>query len=485
MNTKREEKALYEFKHIMDDLLHLLGKAANAKTGYLYWVNRYRNQFVLETTFTVMPNVMFQDRIQFDKFFLKKFKDLDTELQLVVDKDLDKSELLHYFESNPIKHLTLIPFVNNGETVAITVLETTDKLLLGDIRNTLSAYKNAHINVLNTYLELTELYQEESRWNIYDDSLKVMINEHENISIIRQMIESMQKILPSGSISVAMRGMETWVTVLRSKKSSPYPSLGLMVEEKSMAYDALQKGDALFSIHFNQNPKRISSSESGTEGATLAMPLMIMDRRHAVVLAYDKNPLSFSETIKHQLKNLVYMASLALKANMGNHQTDKIIFTTEYGNFTRDLWELTIDRELKRERSSSEKIWFGLIGLENLSELRSKLRLDDLKRLQRTLVKALNPSRLGYNGLIGFHSDYVYAYLFIGTDETHHEQWLKTNIHDMANKLDLQDERKISVSIKAGYVQLMGSDLTVDEVIDDAKQALSEALRGTKKTVNY
>lgn len=246
-----------------------------------------------------------------------------------------------------------------------------------------------------------------------------------------------------------------------------------------------KKGDTLFSIHFNQNPKRVSTSEAGTEGATLAIPLLITERRHAVVLAYDKNPLSFSETVKHQLKNLVYMASLALKANIGSQQSDKIIFTTEYGNFTRDLWELTIKKQLQRPYNKNEKMWFGLIGLENLSEIRSKFRLDDLKKLQRILVKALNPSRLGYNGLIGFHSDYVYAYLFVGADESHHERWLQTNIHDLANKLDLQDERDVEVKIKAGYVELIGNDLTVDEVVDDAKQALSEALRGTRKTVNY
>jgi len=485
MNTKREEKALYEFKHIMDDLLQLLGKSTHAKTGYLYWVNRSRNQFVLETTYTVMPNVMFQDRIQFEKFFLNKYTDLDQELQLTIGKDLDKADLLHYFENTPIKHLTLIPFINNGETVAITVLETTEKLLLSDFSDTISAYKNAHVNVLNTYLELTDLYQEETRWAGYDDSLKRMINERENISVINQMVDEMQKILPTGGISVAMRGMETWVTVLRSDNSYSSPTLGLMVEEKSMAYDALQKGDTLFSIHFNQNPKRVSTSEAGTEGATLAIPLLINERRHAVVLAYDTNPLSFSETIKHQLKNLVYMASLAVKANIGSHQADKIIFTTEYGNFTRDLWELTIKKQLKRPYRKNEKVWFGLIGLENLSEIRSRFRLDDLKKLQRILVKALNPSRLGYNGLIGFHSDYVYAYVFIGIDESHHDRWLKTNIHDLANKLDLQDERDVEVKIKAGYVELIGNDLTVDEVIDDAKQALSEALRGSKKTVNY
>lgn len=485
MNTKREEKALFEFKHIMDDLMHLLGKSTNAKTGYLYWVNRSRNQFVLETTYTVMPNVMFQDRVQFEKFFLNNYKDLENELQLTVGKDIDKSELLHYFENTPIKNLTLIPFRNNGETVAISVLETSEKLLLGDYSDTFSAYKNAHVNVLNTYLELTDLYQDENKWSDYDDSLKRMSNEHDSISVLNLMIDEMQAILPSGGICVALRGMETWVTVLRSQNAGVSPSLGLMVEEKSMAYEALQKGDSLFSIHFNQNPKRVSSSETKTEGATLAIPMMVAERRQAIVLVYDNNPLAFSETVKHQLKNLVYMASLNLKANLIKNHSDKNLFTTEYGNFSRDLWELSLKKQLKRPAIPGEKIWFGLIGLENLSAIRSRFRLEDLKKLQRILVKALNPSRLGYNGLIGFHSDYVYAYIFVGAEESHHERWLKTNTHDLANKLDLQDERKVDIRIKAGYVELNDPDAVADELVADTKKALSIALRGDKTTVGF
>src|SRR5690554_5917092 len=127
MSTRREEKALLEFKHIMDDVVHLLRKSTDAVTACFYWVNRVREQFILETSATITPNVMFQDRINFDMLFLDSYKEIETIVQLELGKDLDGDQLRHYYDFVPVKYLTLIPFVNNGETVAVTVLETEEK----------------------------------------------------------------------------------------------------------------------------------------------------------------------------------------------------------------------------------------------------------------------------------------------------------------------------------------------------------------------
>ncbi len=63
MSKRREEKALLEFKHIMDDVVQLLRKATGAETVYFYWVNHVRKQFVLETNSTSLPNVMLFERL--------------------------------------------------------------------------------------------------------------------------------------------------------------------------------------------------------------------------------------------------------------------------------------------------------------------------------------------------------------------------------------------------------------------------------------
>lgn len=483
MSSKREEKALLEFKHIMDDLMQLVGRSSGAQTAYLYWVNRSRQQFVLETTFTVLPNVMFKDRIAFERFFLDQFKDIKDIIQVELGNEIQKDQLLHYYDKVPTSHLTIIPFVNNNSTVALTVLETNERLDLKELENTISAYKNAHMNVLNTYLELTDLYDDQNKWTDYDESTDRITTKLTNVEILNVMVEEMQKILPSGGVSVALRGMETWVTVIRSTNSPESPSIGLMVEEKSMAHEALQKGETLFSIHFNQNPKRISTSEASTDGATLAIPILIAEKRCAVVLAYDKNPLTFKESTKHQLKNLVKIASLTIQANRENKEFTQNLLATEYGNFQPDLMDLCITTQMKR-LTEKQKMWFGLVGIENLSELRSRFRLEDLKKLQRLMVKALNPSRLGLNGLIGFHTDYVYSYVLVSSDENHHTEWLNTIKSDLKDKLDFGDGRKVAVQIQFGSKKVESDSDSVDNLWKEVKHSLSSTMRNENATIS-
>lgn len=484
MNTKREEKALLEFKNLMADLILLLGKATGSRTGYLYWVNRSRRQFVLETKFTNEPNVMFQDRVPFQKSYLDRYRDLDKVIQLVVGRDVKEEELDHYFNRLPVSHLLLIPFRNNGETVAISVLETTERLSLKDHELSLSAYKSAHINVLNTYLELTDLYEDQNKWTAFDSAVEKFNTAMDATEVLDVMLQEMQKLLSSGSAVVALRGMDTWVTVLQSNPSASALSIGLLVEERTMAHDALSKGEPVFSMHFNQNPKRISSLEYQTEGASLAMPMMITQRRHAVVVAYSENPLIFTESLKHQLKTLVKIASLTIEASLMRSAGQTDLFVSEFGSFIADLWELSLRQIDRRTHNPDEHIWFGLAGIENLTEIRSRYRLDELKKMQCYLVKALNPARTGYKGLVGFHSDYVYAYLFVSRSENHHQEWIEKSMRDIKKRFDLGDGQPVSLDVKFGSVKVIPGKTDVLQIVSDAKKALAFAMKDDVIVVN-
>jgi hypothetical protein len=258
---------------------------------------------------------------------------------------------------------------------------------------------------------------------------------------------------------------------------SPVP--GLVMEEKSMAYDALQKGEPQFSIHFNQNPKRISGDERKSEGATLAVPLIINGRRHGVVLAYDKNPLTFKESTKHQIINLVRTAVLSIQVNLDRLPVDKDLFTSDYGNFIPDLWELALQKELNRKNGRDYTLWFGLITIDNLQALRSKYRLEELNRIQRTLVNSLNPNRFGANGFIGFNSDYVMTYLVNCLSQQKYDDWIQAVEDKFRTPLELSDGKQIKLGIKLGSVRVDSNFNEVHDIVSAAKKELSGELNAT------
>ncbi len=475
MGSERHDKALREFKHILQDLVFLIRTSTGADTTYLVWVNKQRQQFVWEADSTVAPNVMFADRIQFDQFYLDEYKDIENPVILKIGADVSKEELRHYFDFIPVKQSIVIPFINKGETVALTVIETEKPLEMEVILESILAYNNAISNVLNTYLELVDLDEVQKEWESYEESLQKFNFKMHKVELVQMAMKGIKDILPGSGVSFMAKGLDTWNTTLTSSGFNASLPFGLKLDEKSVSYQALEKGDSLFAMHFNQTPKRVSSAESMTEGASLAVPILINSSRQGLVLVHDNDPLVFNEAVKHKVSNLVRIAALNIQSGLRNGDQD--IFTNEYGAFIPDLWEKAVENELALNRSDIHT-WFGLITPGNLSELRTKFRLEELQMIQKDIVSLINPSAHDTNGIIGFHSDYIYAYIIQHKEQDAIERWLNQIDAYVANGFELSDGNQISISFKTGYTELNPATYSDSHsVLTAAKSGLNEAVK--------
>ncbi|MEX0844788.1 MAG: GAF domain-containing protein [Balneolaceae bacterium] len=477
MSLDRQEKALREFKQILQDLVHLLRTSTKVQLSYLCWVNRSRQQFVWETNSTGLPNVMFQDRVAFGNHFLKDYKDTEEVVQLEVGEDIEKAKLIHYFDFVQAKNILIIPFVNKGETVALTVLESEQEIDQEAIQDRIIAYNNALVSVLDTYLEVVDLHENQQEWEEYEESVNKLDYRLHRVEILGKMIEEMQKNLPNGGAVLLAPGMESWNVVLRSQNSKNAPKLGLALEEKSVAYEALEKGEPVFTMHFNNNPRRIASTEKRTEGASYAIPLMIHDRRQGVVICYDNDPLTFKESTKHKLSNLVRIAALSIQSSVKKSGMVQELMTQNFGAFMPELWEIALNNELaKMKKGEGSVSWFGLIAPDDVSGLRTKYRLEDLQNIQTDFVTALNPSRYGVPGYIGYNSDYVYAFLIQSDDVEAVSFWMEKMKSKLESGLKLSNGGMIRVQFKVGYTRLTDQSSNSYQVMEKAKKALSKVM---------
>ena len=483
MGQKRQDKALREFKQVLEDLVFLLRSASGMETVYMYWINRSREQFVLETKSTSLPNVMFEDRVALDSHFLHRYRDITEPVTIEVGQQVEPEALGHYYEEVPVSYLTILPFTNNEETVALTVLESKKELFTDQQSEVIYSYIQALRNMLNTYLEISDLYQKQEEWIDYEDSLAVLDTRAHRTQIIDNMINAMQQMLGEGGVSFLAQAGGVWSNVLNARDARHAPPIGMPVEKRTLAFDALEKGHPEFSIHFNDNPKRISPRELHTEGATLAIPMLMKERRQGLVLVYDQNPLLFKESTKHKLVNFVRVAGLQIMANNGSLDLETGIFTNSMGALLPDLWEKSVDTELYRKKNELTRhyTWLGLITLSELPSIRTKLRLEELQRMQNDMVEAFNPGRFGISGSIGFHSDYVYSFIIQSRDRKAVEKWSKSLKKEFREPFQLSNGKEISSGIKVGFT-LLGDDLADSyEAISNAKAALSQAMKSRQE----
>ncbi|MEX0928575.1 MAG: GAF domain-containing protein [Balneolales bacterium] len=476
-NGKREQGAERKFKQLVHDLTVLLRHSTDVETVMLYWINKEREYFVLETKTTRCRHTMFQDRVAFSDLYLNDYKNIKEPVQLEVGNHVNGDKLTHYFNEVPVRYLNLLPFNNNGETIALTVMESKNGSFGSGQEEAMAVYMNALGNLLQTYLELNDLADNQNQWIDYELKLKNMYERLDGISLMDRTVNEMQDLVGKGGVSLLCRGMNDWHNVLSSRTGINLPPIGLKVEENTIAWDALSRGEPVHSIHFNANPKRISPREPMSRGASLAIPILVEDRRQAVILINAENPLVFSEATKHKMINLSRIASLRLAALLKSEDMGADFMVNEYSAFKPELLEKTIDSELHRCATFPDaKIWLGFITIANLSALRTKLRLEELKSMQKYLISGLNPQKSGINGYLAGHSDYVYAFIMQSDGEEPVSTWLNHIQHEFKEPVTL-GENRVRIEFISGFTALTASMKNSYQALREAKASLAAAMK--------
>src|SRR5699024_10477370 len=296
--------------------------------------------------------------------------------------------------------------------------------------------------------------------------------------MIKRLLNIMQEYMHDGGVSFVAQGMDVWCNVMNADEANNAPAIGLAMDKHSVTGEAIRNKRSEFAIHFNNSPKQLSPREHSTDGATLAIPLMMNGRQQGAVLAYDKNALIFKESTKHKLSNLVRVAGLQIMANDPSIDIHQPLFTTVSGAYLPDIWRSTVDAELEERstRQPAEDSWFGLITLSNLAELRTKMRMEQLEQMQQDLVSTFNPCLYGYNGILGYHSDYLYTFFIQDSNPDAVDKWVSSIRAKFTNSFELRNGMHIKTDIRVGSVQLTNDFEDSYDVLKRAKSALSQVM---------
>lgn len=471
-SKRRQEKALRGFKEVLADLVLMLQEGLGMETAYLYWINRSRHQFVMEAHATRLRDAVFQDRVAFSDHFLEAYKDIDKPQVLHVGDHLPRKAFTHYSEELPVEYVTLLPFVHNDETVAITVLEGNHKKQTAAQREVLYAYNNALANVLTTYLEVNDLNEAQKEWVHYEESLSFLKRPGHYAGLISDMLKTLQGYLQEGGVSFIVNGMGIWTNGLNSAATYKPVPLGMPMEKHTVAWEALRQGNPEFTIHFNNSPKRLSPRELHTDGATLAIPFVFSEHRKGLVLIYDKNPLLFKESVKHKLVNSVRLTALTIQSRLHNKDWETPLLVNAHAAFIPDLWERAVDQEIQclRAGKGTYHTWVGLITLSELAEIRTQLRLEELNEMQKDLIHVFNPAQVGIPGFVGFYTDYTYMVLLQDKDPEAVNHWKQQLNEKFKDSVELRNGKFIKTGLKIGYTMLDGSEEDSYQVMNRIKK---------------
>lgn len=480
---KREEKALRNFKQVLRELLYLLMQSAKSNTASLYWVNNHRGQFVLESSCSSFTNTTFQDRVDFQESYLTPYKDITEPVQLEVGVHVEEDRLSHYYKHVPVRFINVIPFVNNDETVALAVLESNSGEINAEIEEAVFSFLNAMSNLLYTFIELSDLSRDESQWHHYEEMLDQLNSREDHAVLIDNMMVQLQSLIAKGGVSFLCRMANNWRVVLNTNYAQNCPPVGTILHENAMSYDALKTGKPSFAIHFNTSLRRVSSNEPPARGATLAIPLLLHDRRQGLVLVYDENPLLFKESVKHKMTNLVRISALKMMASKDSYRVDTDFMSHESGALCAPMMERVILREIKRRSLFPEVYsWVAMFTFEEINTLRTRFTTENLRGLQKQVVARSSAELDEFTSICGFHADYVYTALIQSSSPEGVQEWISLLKRSGEVPFECRGE-KVNLSFRIGVTPLNSNFKDSFDAINAVKKVFSEATRRSEMVV--
>ncbi|MCH8566799.1 MAG: GAF domain-containing protein [Balneolales bacterium] len=482
-DRKREDRALSHFKETVGQLVHMLRVAFGSETAYMYWVNRQRRQFVLEACSTTLDDVVFQDRVNFADHFLSDWSDLTQDEVLEVGGSVLYEDLKHHIGESEVGAVIILPFVNNRETVALTVIEIEHADLLSESQGEVAAaYHNALSNMLNTYLELSDLIEEETKWSRFDETLAEFSEIMDMHEILGYLVNKSSAMVPNGGSALLARGADGWHVLLTAGDSRETVPAGLRMTENSQASLALRTGKAQFALHFNSNPKRISPAEHRTEGASLAIPVQIHDRRQAVVVVWDENPLLFRESSIHMFETMARVAGLRLSQARFGIKNEQDMLSTDSGAYSLEVLESLLKSKITRAKEGVKlkNSFLIFISPKDYQNLRTRYRLEHLKNLQAALVKDINPNEWGLPGLVTFYADSLYAVYVQAEDESIVAKWLRGFNQRVTDASLVSDSYIGDIDFFVSITALKLDKSDPFDILQAAKREFNEAVRSSR-----
>lgn len=480
ISEKREEKALRNFKKVLNEVLYLLLHSTRSETASLHWVNNQREQFVLENYCSVLSNTTFQDRTDYKNSYLYPYRELKEIVSLEVGVDVQPDDLSHYYKSIPVKYLYIIPFINNGETVGLTVLESNQPEIATIEVESIRSYISALGNLLYTFIEISDLSKDESQWYQYDEMLEQISSKDDHAVLIDSILSQLESFLIRGGVTFLSRTAGGWRVLLNSAYSINAPRIGAIMQENSLSNEALKTGLPQFAIHFNNSPHRVSRSEPICTGASLAIPLIMQDRRQGVFIVYDENPLLFKESVKHKLTNLVRILGLTIFASKDTYRVDSDFLTHETGALSMPILERILGGEIQRSATVSNiTTWVVMYTFDEINTIRTRYGVGTLKALQKQIIRKTTIEQKSFTSITGFHADYIYLSVIQSDNENGLDLWKET-IRESASSGYQCDSDTIDLTFTFGATRVDRSSDDIDHLLQQVKKEFSSAAKTSK-----
>jgi diguanylate cyclase (GGDEF)-like protein len=477
-----------EFTYLLKKVLMLVKEVTFAHTVAFYWVNRTKNQVVLEAHATDSQHFATHRRRELAEDLVSQVA-LTGKPRVVTDVNrLSQPEMLGYYETiEPVKTFLGIPIFyrsrasGKAEPVAVLVIDSLSDDVFGpETFSLLSQFTTLIFALIRSYTDKYDLLLDSETLRSVSrmrDQLKLDFSVH---NVVRSLAEETSRLVAWDYISVVLfdEARKAWnLQTVLNRINDSYVAIAQEVDpHQSIVGRVIQEGVPKIIDDMGKmlTPRFYPAERVDAKGSMMILPINSLSRCYGALAVESKDTKAYAEADIRMIQKLVETASWALESlTLTDIVNNYILMDETTGVATRKYFVGRLQEEVQRSRDFGGELAVVLLSVDAMNDHLARYGKDGFDFILQNIGRMIKASIRPYD-LVGRYDFNRFAVLLTDTSSNEAYLWSEKLRKNIAGNVINVDNKSFSVTVSVGVCGFTGttSDL---ELLENAAQVLRRA----------
>jgi diguanylate cyclase (GGDEF)-like protein len=485
----REGGPKSEFGLLMKKVLTVVKEVNFAHTVAFFWVNKEKNQVVLESFVS-----------DSDKFMTHRRRELGTDVisqvaltgQPKILSQVNAAgqlEMLGYYEGvEPVKTFVAVPIFYTKsatvphEPVAVLTIDCIDEdaygpetlSSLGQFTKLISALIRSYTDKYDLLLD-SEVLRSITRMR---EQLRIEFSLH---NAVRTLVEETSRLVTWDYSTVVLfdDSRKSWVVqFVMNRMNDAYVGPTQEIDpHQSLVGSVIQAGNPRIvdSMDGVDLPRFYKAERVDSKGAMMILPIVSTSRCYGVLTVESKDTKAYSEPDVKLLEKLVETTAVGLEIlNLTDVVNNYVLMDETTGVATRSYFVSRVQEEVHRANDFGSDLTLVMLSIDSMNEHLHRYGKEGFDFVLQNIGRMTKSSVRPYD-LVGRYDYNRFAVLLVSTSAKDAHLWSEKLRKNIASNIINVDQKSFSVTVSIGVCGAV-SETSDIELLENASQTLKKAV---------
>ncbi len=482
-----EEGPRAEFNALIQRVLSVVKDVQFAHTVALFWINREKQQLVLEGYTTDSEKFMTNRRLPIGSDVVSQIA-VNAKPQIVNFVDaLGQEDMVPYYETtDAVKTFVGVPIFFSGIQSQNPVAVLTLDCLEAD------AYGNETITSLAQIAKLisTLIRSYTSKYDLLLDSevLRSISRVREQLSIdfgahsiTRSLAEETSRLVPWDYIAIVLfdDSRKSWVVHnLLNRMNDPYvPLMSELDPQQSLVIGVIQTSvpKIIDDLSTTTVPRFYQAERCESKGALVIIPLNSLNRCYGALVIESKDPKTYSDADVKLVQKLAETSSWALEIlSLTEVMNNYISLDETTGVSTRKSFMGRLHEEVQRASDFSNDLSLVMVSIDRMDDHIVRYGREAFDFILQNVGRMVKVSIRPYD-VVGRFDFNCFVILLVNTTSNEASLWAEKIRKNVASNILNIDNKSFSVTISVGVAGAINEASDVD-LLENTDRVLQKAI---------